>query len=215
MTLKTEGQHPAEFLVSEANRTRSREAVTVLSGQDLKSGHVIGKATKAGTTTVTPDGSNTGDGAMGAVTVAADSKVGKYRLTIIETVAAAGAFIVQDPDGIDVGQGDVAAAFTGGGLSFTLADGGVDFLAGDAFTIEVDAGTGKVVEHDPAGTNGSEVAAGILLEAIDATAADKAGTIIARDAEVNSAELVFKTGMIQGDQDKATADLKSLGILAR
>lgn len=215
MTTKTEGQHPAEFLVSEANKTRSREAITLLSGQNLKSGHVIGKATKAGTTTVTADSGNTGDGAMGTVTVGADSKPGKYRLTIIETVAAAGAFIVQDPDGVDVGQGDVAAAFTGGGLSFTLADGGTDFAAGDAFTIEVDAGTGKVVEHDPVATNGSEVAAGLLLEAVDASAADKAGVIIARDAEVNKAELVFKSGMIQGDQDKAIADLMILGILAR
>ncbi len=215
MALKTEGQHPAEFLVSEANRTRSRESITVLSGQNLNSGHVIGKATKAGTTTVTADGSNTGDGTMGTVTVAADSKVGTYRLTIIEPATNAGAFMVQDPDGVDVGQGDVAAAFTGGGLTFTLADGATDFAAGDAFTIEVDAGTGKVVEHDPAGTNGSEVAAGVLLEAVDASAADKAGVIVVRDAEVNKAELVFKTGMSQGDQDTAIADLKALGILAR
>jgi hypothetical protein len=215
MTTKSEGQYQAEFIVSEANKTRSRETVTVLSGQNLKAGHVIGKVTKAGTTTVTADAANTGDGAMGAVTVAADSKVGKYRLTIIEPATNAGAFIVQDPDGVDVGQGDVGTAFTGGGLSFTLADGATDFAAGDAFTIEVDAGSGKVVEHDPAGTNGSEVAAGILLGAVDATSADKAGAIIASDAEVNLGELVFKTGMSQGDQDKAIADLKSLGILAR
>lgn len=215
MTTKTEGRHPAEFLVSEANRTRSRESITVLSGQNLKPGHVIGKATKAGTTTVTADAGNTGDGTMGAVTVAADSKVGKYRLTIIEPATNAGAFTVEDPDGVNVGQGDVASAFTGGGLSFTLADGATDFAAGDALTIEVDAGSDKVVEHDPAGTDGSEVAAGILLEAVDATSADKAGVIVIRDAEVNKAELVFKTGMSQGDQDKAIADLKTLGILAR
>jgi len=214
MTALTEGTHPAEFLVSEANKTRSREAITLLSGQNLKSGRVIGEVTK-GTASAAADAGNTGDGAMGAITVGTDSKVGDYRLTIIETVAAAGAFEVQDPDGISVGTGDVAAAFSGGGLSFTLADGPADFAAGDAFTLTVAAGSGKVVEHDPAGTDGREVAAGVLLEAVDASAADKAGTIIARDAEVNLAELVFKTGMIQGDQDKAVADLKALGVLAR
>ena len=32
----TEGQHTGEFVVSEANGTRSREKITVLSGQNLK-----------------------------------------------------------------------------------------------------------------------------------------------------------------------------------
>lgn len=78
---------------------------------------------------------NTGNGAMGAVTVGADAKVGDYTLTIVEPAANAGAFIVEDPDGIVIGNGDVAAAFNAGGLSFTLADGSTDFAAGDQFTI--------------------------------------------------------------------------------
>lgn len=41
MTVLTEGNHRAEFLVSEANGTRSREIVTVLSATALEPGTVL------------------------------------------------------------------------------------------------------------------------------------------------------------------------------
>lgn len=41
MTVKTEGQHKGEFLVSEANGTLSRETGTVLSGEVLVDGSVV------------------------------------------------------------------------------------------------------------------------------------------------------------------------------
>lgn len=41
MTTLTEARHPGEFLVSEANGTRSREVAPVASGQVLKAGHVV------------------------------------------------------------------------------------------------------------------------------------------------------------------------------
>lgn len=78
---------------------------------------------------------NTGNGTMGTVTVSAGAKEGVYKLTIVEPASNAGAFVVEDPDGIAIGNGDVAAAFSAGGLAFTLADGGTDFAAGDQFTI--------------------------------------------------------------------------------
>lgn len=215
MASVTENQYQAEFLVSEAEGTRSREQVTVLTGQNLQAGHVIGKVTKAGTTTVTADANNAGDGAMGAIVVGNDAKPGRYVLTVVDPAANAGAFVVEDPDGINIGEGDVGVAFNAGGLQFTLADGGNDFAAGDQIFIDVDAGSGKVVEHDPAAADGSEVAAGILLAAVDATGADAAGVTIERDAEVNLSELVFKAGMTQDEKDAAVADLKALGVIAR
>ena len=48
MTTLTEPVHPGEFIVSEANGHRSREQVTVASGQALKAGHVIGKRSSDG-----------------------------------------------------------------------------------------------------------------------------------------------------------------------
>jgi len=44
----TEGRYTAEFLASEANGARSREQVTLLTGQNLKAGAVLGKVTADG-----------------------------------------------------------------------------------------------------------------------------------------------------------------------
>lgn len=41
MTVLTEGRHAAEFLISEANGTLSRETGTLASGQDLAAGTVL------------------------------------------------------------------------------------------------------------------------------------------------------------------------------
>ena len=48
MATKTETGHTAGFIVSEANGNRSRETVTIKSGQDLKAGQVIGTSDVAG-----------------------------------------------------------------------------------------------------------------------------------------------------------------------
>lgn len=89
--------------------------------------------------TTTAHAGNTGNGAMGAVTVTAGTRCGVYKLKIIEPAANAGTFVVFDPDGVVVSQGTVAVAFSAGGLAFTLADGAADFVAGDGFDIEVGA----------------------------------------------------------------------------
>ena len=94
------------------------------------------------TATAAALGTNTGNGAFGSVTVTegAGVRAGVYVLRVIEPAANAGAFVVEDPDGVQIGDGAIAAAFSVGGLAFTLADGATDFVAGDAFTITV-AGT--------------------------------------------------------------------------
>ena len=51
--------------------------------------------------------------------------------------------------------------------------------------------SGKYKELDPAAVDGSEVAAGILYDAVDASAADAEGVAIVRLAEVNATELVL------------------------
>ena len=214
MTEKVETLHAGGFIVSEGNGRISREQVTILSGQNLKAGAVLGQITRAGASAAA-DAGNTGDGAMGAITVSAPAKVGDYRLTIIEAVANAGAFIVEDPDGINVGQGNVAAAFSGGGLAFTLADGATDFAAGDAFTLTVATGSNKYRELNLTGVDGSEDAAGLLFDDVDASAADTDGVAVVRDAEVNSAELVYPTGASAGQKTQALADLVTFNIHAR
>jgi hypothetical protein len=48
MTVKTEGVHAGGFIVSEANKTRSRETIIVNVGEVLTAGQVLGKITASG-----------------------------------------------------------------------------------------------------------------------------------------------------------------------
>jgi hypothetical protein len=214
MTVLTEGTHAGEFIVSEANGTRSRDAVIVLSGQDLRAGHVVGKVT-TGTAASAAVAGNTGNGAMGAVTVSGAAKLGVYVLTIVAAAANAGEFVVEDPDGVTVGNGTVAVAFSGGGLAFTLADGATDFAAGDQFRITV-SGSSKLKEWNPANTDGSQYAAAIMFDAVDATGGDAHGVAIVRAAEVNAAELQYFTGATTNQKAAALQQLAApAGIIGR
>lgn len=80
---------------------------------------------------------NTGNGVMGSITVSAQTPRGRYRLKMIEPGTNVGIFVVYDPNGREIGTGNVASAFSNGGLAFTLADGATDFISGDGFTIDV------------------------------------------------------------------------------
>lgn len=213
MASATEAMHAAEFLVSEASGNRSRETITVLSGQDLVAGQVLGKVT-VGAGSSAAFSTNTGNGAMGAITVGAGAKPGAYKLVIIEPGTNLGTFTVEDPEGIFVGRGVVASAFSAGGLAFTLADGATDFVAGDGFTITVAAGSGKYVKVDPEGTDGRHKAAGILYAAVDASAADATGVAFVRDCEVNTDYLDYDD-LDAGEIVTAKAELKALGIIVR
>lgn len=212
-TTLTEGQHRAEFLVSAANGHRSREQVTIESGQDLKAGHVLGKVT-AGATSATADAGNTGDGTIGSIAALAGAKAGDYVVTFIEPATDAGEFQVEDPDGENVGTGTVGSQFSAGGIQFTISDGAADFVAGDRFTITV-SGSGEYKEYNPTNTDGSDTAVAVLYDAVDATAGAKEATIIARDAEVNSDELQWFSGATSNQKSTGEGELANVGIHAR
>lgn len=121
MTVLTEKHHTGEFVISEANGNRSRENVTILSGEVLEAGTVLGKITSGG----------------------------------------------------------------------------------------------KYVAFDSGNGNGSEVANAILLGAVDASAGDTEAAVIARDAEVNGAALVYKAQSPPDDITDARAGLLANGIVVR
>ena len=121
MPVLNEGTHTAEHLVSEANGHRSREEITVISGQNLAAAAVVAKITASG----------------------------------------------------------------------------------------------KYTELNPAGADGSEVAAGVLYAAVDASAADKQGVVHLRDSEVVSAALVWPAGITGPEQATAIAELAAIGVIAR
>lgn len=212
MTVLTQGIQTGEWLLSEAEGQRSRDSgtVTVAGGVALPSGTVLGRLT-VGAATAAAVAGNTGNGTMGSVTVSANAKPGVYKLTIVEPGANVGAFIVEDPDGINVGNGDVASAFSGGGLAFTLADGSTDFAAGDQFTITVAAGTGKYVKYDDTGSGGAEVAVAVLYTDLPGVNGDYAATIFNMDFEAIGSMLNGGAGVDAAGK----ADLLLAGIKVR
>lgn len=210
----TEGRYGGEFLYSEANGTRSLETVIIDTG-DLAAGTVLGRITKGAATGAAVAG-NTGNGTITASpAVSAGSKAGVYRAVCIEPVTNLGKFVVTDPDGVVLGVATVGTEFVGGGLTFTIADGATDFASGDSFTITIAAGSGKYVAYNQDGTNGTCIAAGILYDNVNATAADVEAVMVARDAEVNGSELTWPSDIEAGEKTIAIAQLAALGIIVR
>lgn len=215
MTTLTETRHAFGFLMSEANFHRSSDNIIVVSGQNLGAGAVIAKTVTAGTVTGAAVAGNIGNGTIGTLSAGGAAKVGAYRVTFVEPAANLGDFIVEDPDGVNVGNGVVGTAFSGP-VVFTITDGSTDMAAGDQFAVTVSQLTGeKWLVLTPAGTNGSQFAAGILGAAVDASAADAAGVVISRSAEINGNELVWPGSITAAEKSVAIAQLAALGIIIR
>lgn len=213
----TEGKHAGEFILSEAEGSRSRENVTVLSGENLKAGHVLGRRLVAPTVAAAVAfGTNTGNGTVTGQAVGTNlgAQRGNYRLTFVEPNTNLGNFLVFDPSGQLVGDGVVGTLFDNQ-IQFTVNDGGTDFVAGDAFTIAVSAGTYKYKEYDAADADGGQRVAGVLYDNVDASAADKAGVGVVRDAEIRKDDLTWFAGATNAQKDAALDALAALGVISR
>jgi hypothetical protein len=76
--------------------------------------------------------------------------------------------------------------------------------------------SGKLKRLDPAASDGTEVATGILLLAVDASLMDVAGSLLlSRHAVVASSAVIWPVGISAPDQTAATDTLATLGILIR
>ena len=75
--------------------------------------------------------------------------------------------------------------------------------------------TNKLKAIDPAATDGTELPAGVLIVAADATAADLDAVIVARLAIVARHALVWPAGLTPAQQSAAIAALETRGILVR
>jgi hypothetical protein len=314
----SESQHAGAFLISESASLRSRDQVTVLSGQNLKAGAVIGRVTVgagrvstptvvgtgngtatqvyagpecekgnyvltctaavanggvfslvapsgkalpsltltpgAGGTTVyrsrhinfsITDGSTdfivgdaftfvvgttaplvigTGNGTVSAITLGPDAKPGNYRVELTAAITNGGELKIVGPDGNAVNAGFIVAGAGGTlvianhrQLNLTITDGSTDFAVGDAFNIAVfnELAGGKAVAWDPLTYDGRQKVAGVLWADVDATSADKLGTIINADAEVRGSDLVYAAAISAAEKASAALDLKALGVKVR
>ena len=163
-----EAWHPGGFLVSQPNGHRHIDKGVITGGAKVLPGTVLGKKTVGTTAAAAALGTNTGNGTFGAITVGAGAIAGPY---IVEFNDATH-FIVSNPAGIQVGHGVTGAAYSAGGIGFTITAGGTAFVAGDSFSVTVAAGSGKWVPVTAAAADGSQIAAGICFGLSDATLND-------------------------------------------
>ena len=109
MTALNETAHPGDFILSEADGYRSRDNVTIVSGQNLGAGAVVGKITATGKYAAydnqASDGTQTAAGVLYAAVDASDGDMpGVILDTDCELVA----------DAVDFGSGSSGADETAG-----------------------------------------------------------------------------------------------------
>ncbi len=313
----TEGQHAGEFLMGErgGSGASSRDNITVLSGQNLTAGAVIGRVTRAvgkaaipavvgtgngvmsalfagpevqkgnyvvtctvaaannGTfSVVNPSGKalpnavmaagsvvyrsreinftitdgatdfivgdvftivvgagaptvvGTGNGTISGLSLGPDAKTGQYRVECITAVLNGGTFKVVSPDGDEIAVGSIVAGAGGTlvlanqrQLNLTITDGATDFAVGDFFEVFVynELAGGKVVAWDPLTYDGRQTARGVLYDNVDASTADLAGVIVARDAAVLKSALQWGAAITAAQKESAYLDLAARGVIAR
>jgi len=155
----------------EQENYNSRDDVTILAGEDIVMGEVLGQVTVGSVpTTGTAAGGNTGGGTMTPVTGSTGVKVGTYTMTCVGLDTNGGVFSVKDPDSQALPAAGVGAAYTSDQINFTLNDVGADFIVGDSFTVVVPAGSESMVALEVAAIDGSAIAAGISKDDYDASA---------------------------------------------
>ena len=96
--------------------------------------------------------------------------------------------------------------------TITVASG-QNLSLGTVVGIKTSDGKARILA--PAATDGTETAAGVLLQPVNATSADTKGVMVARHALVADTALVWPAGITTNQKATAIAQLKGLGILIR
>lgn len=178
-------------------------------------GSVLGQVVVGAATPAAYSWNAAGTGTIASVTVTAGAKVGVYYVTMIDAETDKGNFTVTDPDGIIVGLGVVGTAFNSGGVSFTVTDGATDFSVGEGFKITVAAGSGKYKLAVETATDGSKVAAAIVMEEVSVPATTDTAVLcmVKGPAIVSKAGLVLDATYDQaGEKNVVYAALEAKGI---
>lgn len=222
MVTLTEGRHSGEGLTYEAPNYFSRKEVLLAANESVEPGQVLGEITSGGAVTVAKTdvaGANKGVITLANPAYGAGVMAGKYKVVFIEPATDAGAFIVEGPDGVVIGNGNVGVAFTGV-VKFTVADGTSDFVAGDTATLTVSiaapAAVGQFRAWDPDATDGSELACAIAHDAKVAPADAPVRLLtIYQHAIWREADMVFKAGTTPEEKAQAISQLGKAQITTR
>lgn len=177
----SEGYYPDQLIAGPMQRVTANG--TLLSGQNLPRGAVLGRQT-VGSVTATA-GANTGNGTASAATPLGNALPGNYVLT----ATAATNFSVIAPDGRRLKDLTTDVAYSDE-ISLTLTAGGTAFVAGDSFTVAVAAGSGKYALATAAATDGTQNPVALLVDFCDASLGDKnCGLYLTGEFNINAVTL--------------------------
>ena len=219
MSTLTEGRRPGEFIMNEDPGTRSREALVIAESQTIEPNSLLGKKAVVAdvVATASADAANTassGTIAMTAPEIGTKVKDGRY--TGIATAATKVEWT--DPDGKPIGVSTHGAAFTGGGIKFTITAGGTPNVQGDKFYVDVAADNEdfQYVAYDQDGTDGSETISGIAIYGVTTGAGETAKiAAIVRNAEVNGNSVAWPSDLTAAERANAEQALAALDIIVR
>lgn len=202
----------ADFILSLANGSRSLENGILAEETSGQAGTVLGQVLDAGAATAV--GTATGNGVITVGAIGPAAQPGVYKLVCVAAAANAGTFNLLAPDGTLVRQVTVAGGVAANDhVTVTIADGAADFVVGDTFAIEVE--TGAYTPLDLTGDDGSQIATGLLRDGTDATESAKACVVVARDAEIKTAGVIWPAGISDAARAAAIAQLNARGIHLR
>lgn len=77
------------------------------------------------------------------------------------------------------------------------------------------SGKYKIADNVTPASDGSQTAAGVLLEDVDASGADAPGLVLLRDAEVKVGALNYMAGASAGNKTSLHGHLAALGVIVR
>lgn len=201
-----------DFILSLANRTRSLENGILAEGETCTAGTVLGQVMTVGAAAAV--GTPTGNGTVSAGAIGSAARPGTYQLVCVAAAAGAGTFNFYAPDAgfireVEVGAGSAPSVH----IDLAIAAGEIDFAVNDTFLIEVTGSAYRAL--DPAGDDGSQVAAGILFAAANASAADVAIVVVRRDAEIKRDALTWPEDIVEPELAIALDELADRNIRMR
>ena len=207
-TVLSESNNLSDVLKFEMENNHSRKIETILSGEDVAMGEVVGKVTIGSVPTTGTAGTNTGANTVTSVTGGSKTKVGVYKLTCIVAIASGGVYTVRDPDGEALPNAVVGTAYVNDAINFTINDAGTDAAVGDTYTITVPEGSGKLKPLTLDAINGTQDAYGIMLYPVDTTDTTQRSV-----AYTSGGTLPITPGMnLEGASSGATAQVVSVSI---
>lgn len=219
MTVLTQAARPGEAIMSEGQRSFSRDNVTIAAEQTVLANALLGKKAVSAGVVVTTATEGTGNGAitMADPPISSKAKDGVYTAVCVTAASDAGTFRVEDPDGKHIGNATVGVAFDKE-IKFTIADGSTDHALGKTFriTVALDAVDFVHVPFNHDGTDGSETpVAYSIYPVVTGVGETKKTAAIVRQAELNGNCIAWPTDIDAAEKADAIQALAAQGIIVR